>query len=403
MDTLLFTLLVSFYTLTQGYALVFNLVLASTVLLYGFGTLMSARLGANAQKLKYMSIALALGVVIVIGTSNVVQERYATVPYLFAHDGLIQTEEATYMILAGENPYVEDYTDTVMALWDFRVEDLTVNPALYHYPYMPLTFLLAVPIQLLLPLRFDQRILYVVVFLMTLFFIPKLTSQPQKKLLLLIGVSLNPLLVPFMVRQGRNDVLVLCFIIMTIYLISREHWSASAVVMALACATKQFAWFFVPFYFLYIHQRGIFKLPLLTFAAVFGAIVLPFVLWQPTAFYEDTIAFQSGMSADSYPIYGLGFSMLLLAYGVIASNTAPFPFWIFQAALGLPLLVGLLRYQQTHHNLRQVVINYTLFFFVISFFSRAFNDNYIGFILSLVIMGLLMDDVAHSGGQLVHA
>jgi uncharacterized membrane protein len=403
MDALLFTLLVSFFLLTQGYALVFNVVLIGAIIFYWVGAIWAARLGANAQKLKYLSIALVVCVVLAFGTINVVLERYGTAPYLFAHDGLIQSEEATRMILEGKNPYVENYVDTPMALWDFQIGDFTVNPALHHYPYMPFTFLVAVPIQILLPLRFDQRILYVGFFLMTLVFAHKFTSQPRKKLLLLVGMSLNPLLVPFMVRHGRNDVLVLCFILLTLYFLSRERWLASAMMLALASATKQFAWFFIPFYFLYVGQRGIFKASVFTFVIVFGAIVLPFVLWQPVAFYEDIIVFQSGMAAHSYPINGFGFSMSLLSSDLISSHTSPFPFWIFQLVLGLPLMLVLLRHQLTNNTFRQAVFNYTMLFFVISFFSRAFNDNYIGFLLSLILLVWLMDNPPYSEGKLAYA
>ena len=85
--------------------------------------------------------------------------RHVTGPASFCHDGgVIQTEEATKYVLAGENPYVEDYVDTPMAEWgiEFRT-------ALYHYPYLPWTFLFSAPFYLLSQAAigwYDQRFVY---------------------------------------------------------------------------------------------------------------------------------------------------------------------------------------------------------------------------------------------------
>jgi len=57
-------------------------------------------------------------------------------PASFCHDGgVIHTEETVKCILAGKNPYVEDYVDTSMAEWGIQFQT-----ARYHYPYLPWTF-----------------------------------------------------------------------------------------------------------------------------------------------------------------------------------------------------------------------------------------------------------------------
>ena len=67
--------------------------------------------------------------------------RQATGPASYTHDGgVIQTEEALKYVLAGKNPYVEDYVNTPLAEWG-----LDYKTALYHYPYLPWTFFFSTP------------------------------------------------------------------------------------------------------------------------------------------------------------------------------------------------------------------------------------------------------------------
>lgn len=71
--------------------------------------------------------------------------RQQSGPASYAHDGgVIQTEATIQFLLAGKNPYQEDYTQTPMAEWGFS----EYRSALYHYPYLPWTFLFSAPFYL---------------------------------------------------------------------------------------------------------------------------------------------------------------------------------------------------------------------------------------------------------------
>jgi len=176
-------------------------------------------------------------------------------------------------------------------------------------------------------------------------------------------------------------------------------FATCAILLALACSTKQFAWEFVPFYLLYVGRGGSLiertsrlKRPLLLFGATFGLIVLPWIISSPHAFAEDVLAFQSGLLPDSYPIRGVGFSTLVLRAGVVGSNTASFPFWMFQVAFGLPVFAALLYGQVRSNTLRRAVVNYVAGLTVFLFFSRAFNGNYVGYLAEVLALAVLMDD-----------
>ena len=94
--------------------------------------------------------------------------RQGSGPASYSHDGgVIQTEAAIEYALLGRNPYVEDYLQTPMVEWgidEFRT-------ALYHYPYLPWTFLFSAPFKLLSGALwgwYDQRLVYLHLFALTL-------------------------------------------------------------------------------------------------------------------------------------------------------------------------------------------------------------------------------------------
>jgi hypothetical protein len=126
-----------------------------------------------------------------------IEMRILSAPYKFIHDGAIQVEEAVKYLLAGKNPYVEDYIDTPMRLWG----GWTDNPALYHCPYLPFIFLLTVPFYMafnsILGL-YDQRFLNIIMFVIALLVISGYSRKYSKKLLLIILVGLNPLIILFL-------------------------------------------------------------------------------------------------------------------------------------------------------------------------------------------------------------
>lgn len=184
-----------------------------------------------------------------------------------------------------------------------------------------------------------------------------------------------------------------------------EAWLVeSAGVLAFACATKPTAWFILPFYAVY-SMRGEknlsstlranprrLLLPWIVFALVMGVTVLPFLFWDATAFLDDVIQYPSGAGEFAYPIKSLGLGGIALALGWIPSHVSTFPFGVLQAAVGLPVLVLLCRYQIAANSLRRLWLSYGWMTLTIAFFSRVFNDNHLGFILSILASGLLSDE-----------
>lgn len=318
------------------------------------------------------------------------------------HDGALQTEEALKLFLAGKNPYSADYSNTLVALYPFNIADR--NPALTHYVYLPLNFLLAIPFYSAFESIlgwYDQRLLFALGFLLVLFLVPLQARNKETRLLLWISLGLNPLITGMAVAgivDGGNDYLVLSLIMLTAFLLQRGKRNLSAVPLALASGIKHSTWFFLPFYFAILlgEQPGSKSLreavrPIAIFVGIVAATILPFFLWDPGAFLEDTVYYISGSSATPYPIDGLSFSNILLVAGLIPSRTAYFPFWILELLFGGSVLLVFLKKQLQNNTLPQAWLGYSLFLGTTAFFSRFLNPNYLGYILALFALGLWSD------------
>ncbi len=357
----------------------------------------SERAQGRVLRGKWILVAIAIGVITLAPLLMNILVRQQSAPYLHAHDGMLQTEAAVQFVLAGKNPYVETYYQTPMALAPFDVKGISVNPALEHFAYLPLTFLLPLPLQALMDGSFDLRFVHLIFFVLMLLVATRLTQSPQKRLLLVMALGLNPLFVGPLI-EGRNDVMVLSWLIFTWALLQRGKITSSAITLALACGTKHPAAVFVPFYFVYLSQQGIWRervtrvqKPFLIWGGLTALIIAPWFLMNPGAFVDDTVNYLNGTSAVSYPISGFSFGMLLVSLGLLPSTMTPFPFGVVQIAIGLPVAYGLLRRQWRRPQLPEAVAGFAILLFISQFFSRIFNDNYLGLIIALMAVAALMD------------
>lgn len=319
--------------------------------------------------------------------------------YELIHDGALHTEAAVAFLMEGKNPYVERYDDTPIRFFGFDGVTLADNPSFEYLPYLPGYLFVSIPWYLAfskLGILYDQRIVYLIAYLFLVIMLPLLGRTPVRKLLILAAVALNPLLVGPVVL-GMNDVLVVLLLVVTIWLVLKKRLYWSALVVGLACATKQSAWFFLPFYFLLIAPElwsgGSMRKTLKTLGAMVIMPILltvPFLLWDYAAFVTDVWSFPSGAVENSHPIQGYTLGNLLVGMGVIASPRDHFPFWIFQLALGAPLLLWMLKLQSRSKQVGMVFLCAGFFTFGFGFFSRFFLDNYLGYVVVLMSLGILI-------------
>jgi hypothetical protein len=344
--------------------------------------------------------------------------RQQSGPASYTHDGgVIQTEATIRFLLEGRNPYVEDYVDTPMAEWGFS----EYRTALYHYPYLPWTFLFSAPFYLLGQLLgfYDQRIVYLLLMAVALTLASRLAAQPRARLALVIGLGLNPVMALDLIF-GQNDAFVLVWVIFS--LCAWHGWRAaqirgvarpgllaiSTVCYGLACASKPTAWFFAPFYGLILvtefttghaltwanSLRAARALLARGWPALvtFLLVTSPYLLWNPAAFYDDIWRWSNGQGETGYQIWGWGASNFVLALGLVTDRFDQWPFLLLEAALALPLLLWFLLRQWRANTVGLACWHYAIFLLAFFYGSRFLNENYLGYLLAFLVLGLLSSD-----------
>jgi hypothetical protein len=356
-----------------------------------------------------LAIIYGLIILLVFGKSLLlINLRQLRGPASYSHDGgVIQTEATIDYFLQGLNPYVEDYVNTPMAEWGFS----EYRTALYHYPYLPWTFVFSAPFYLISQSVlgwFDERLVYLLLFALTLAFTQKLVRRPQEQRLALMLVGLNPILTVSLIF-GENDPFVLAWVVLGLWLLQKERPLWAGVALGLACASKPTAWFLAPFWLLYLlrddwGQRLIpppatWKGHLLTLLrrgwtlpVVALAVNGPWLAWNPAAMYDDVWRWSAGLGPTGYQIWGWGASNLVLAFGLVSDRFEYWPFIIPGALVGIPLMLLLLRRQARHNTIGLMLYGYAIFLAVFFYLSRFLQPNYLGFILAFLTLAVLVDD-----------
>lgn len=355
-----------------------------------FGCFVNVYLDLNVRMKKKhetsKNIVLWLLVVMVIGSSfyAAINKRHKTHPIYQVHDIILQQEVALRYLLDGKNPYYEKYFGTFMEQWPYHDKD--TNPALYHFVMQPFYLLFTLPFYYISNHTigyFDGRIPLVLLFFVLLIGAYAIVREPEKKRLFVILIAFNPAILPYTL-EGRSDVFMYTFLFMGFYLVQNEKYLLSGIPIALAFATKQSSWPFLPFYVLYLlwTLKNVKKtiITLIPFCIIFLSIVLPFYLWDSRAFIDSTIGFINGTVKHSYPISGYGLGAVLLEFNIIKDKTAFYPFHFWQLFIGIPVFLVLVKYLKKNMHVNVLILVYGIFLFVYWYFSRYFNNSHLAYI-----------------------
>lgn len=315
--------------------------------------------------------------------------RHKTAPTYMVHDIILQQEAAIRFFLDGKNPYAVTYFGTPLEQWNYSPTE--INPALYHFVMQPFYLLFVLPFYVLSNSMFgffDGRIPLLFLFLTLLVFGAILVKDKDKKLLFLTMLTFNPSILGYTL-EGRSDIFVFTFLFIGLFFLQRKKYLVAGIPIGLAFAVKQSVWPILPFYlaFIYFKNKNISKtlLDLAPFAITFIAIILPFLLWNQKAFLDSTIFYLSGSAFYSYPISGYGLGMLLNKIGVIKDLHQYYPFVLWQAIIGIPLMAGLIFYLKKSSSVGRLILVYGIFLFIFWYLSRYFNNSHLGY-LSLVFI-----------------
>src|SRR5918999_453865 len=243
--------------------------------------------------------------------------RDSTAPWFFTNDSTYQVELGGELLLDLDNPYGHDYRES--GLERFYTRDGSVSErvrerevALEHFAYFP-GAVASAAVWRLLPEPFDDYRLLVLLCNLAMLAAALAFRGP------LAGrLALGALLVcnPIAVRSawfGQNDAPSLLLLVLAFALVTRRRFGWAAAALAGAILMKQFALVALPFLALMV-PREEWKRAGLAFGGVLAAGVLPFLVADPVAFYDDTIKYGAG----TYRIVGYGLSAILVRTGIVA-------------------------------------------------------------------------------------
>lgn len=309
-------------------------------------------------------------------------------PVALIGDGALQTQQAGNQLLRGIDPYGADYA--ALGLGRTPWSEPFPNPALHHTVFWPGQFLLPLPLQVVSQAIFhwwDQRVfLLLAAAALWILLRQLLPGMPGR------AAALTFFLVPghsLLAVLGDNDLAMLAVLLGALLAAQRRRFVLMGILLGLAVATKQHALLAAPFIVWWALVRGADRPALARSAggaaATLAAVVLPFFLWNPHAFIQDTVFFVSGGGAQAYPINGFGLSAILLSAGVIHSSRDAFPFAPIEAAVGIALWAFGWVWIRARRQLPDVLIFSGLTALLVLFVSRYFHDTHL--LLGIELMG----------------
>jgi len=300
-------------------------------------------------------------------------------------DSVVQQEEAGRTLLRGHDPYGHDYT-TVLGSNGGPYPGF--NPATHHLAYLPGTVLLSAAGLLLIGDRYDAR-LWLLPALILLVIGTYLVARSRDEGIAYVALTvLNPLyLISWL--WSSNDILFIAPLALSLAVLRRGGPVAASLLFVLSMLFKSLTAVLIPIYVaLAIRRWGVRRVaPAFAMALVAGAaVVLPFFLWSPKAFVQDTLLFVSAGGPDNYPITGYSLGSLLLRLGLLHDPWQPFPAWIFQIAAVCPvLLIGLPRLWERPDRTRIFALVGACFMLLI-LSSRFAQHNYFVFPAGVLLL-----------------
>jgi hypothetical protein len=371
-------------------------IIRSTALLAGLLVAIAAAVALRVSAWpRWATIGLAAVVcamLILPATLLQVGLRDATEPWYFTNDSTYQIEIAGDLVRHGHDPYGYDYGHSGLERFYPAAGDEEAafdRVARRHFAYFPGTALTAAAWRVL-PRPWDDYRLFVL--LATLALLPAALLFPGPLAWRLsVGAMLaaNPLLVKG-AWFGTADAPALLALLLAFALLARGRPVWASASLGAALALKQFALVAVPFFAVMLLAARVPRQTLYragaAFLGVFLLTVLPFLIADPGALWDDTV----GYGASTYRIVGYGLAALLLNLGVIDDRFGYYPFVPLALVIWLPLTGWLLWCQRRSPSAWVGAAGFSVSMFVLLFLSRVFQTSYLAWPLTGIAVALLL-------------
>jgi hypothetical protein len=346
---------------------------------------------------KRLAVALIVAVALLLTAPATLLQlglRQSTAPWFFTNDSTYQIELGGDLLLHGHNPYGHDYRAS--GLERFYTRDGSVSQhvrehevALRHFAYFPGAVVSAATWRLL-PKPFDDYRLLMLVCNLGMLWAALLFRGPLAGRLVLGGVlACNPIAVRS-AWFGQNDAASLLLLVLAFALVTRRRFGWAAASLAGAILLKQFALVAAPFMALMLWKmdadREERKRAALAFGGVLAVGILPFLIADPKAFYDDTIKYGAG----TYRIVGYGLSAILIRLHVLADREGSYPFGIIALLTWVPLTVWLLLAQRRAQEVWVGAAAFAVSILWLMFIGRTFNNYYLVWPMTGAVVAALM-------------
>jgi hypothetical protein len=265
---------------------------------------------------------IVLFLTLILTIPGTIQLGYTTficfTPPVFTNDGTSLDTNAAILLLAGHNPYTD--SNILQITRRFHIQPNWTTPLRrgtfanhLDYPtmdefqkaldtaqktgdasafeskvsYPALSFLTLLPFVALHD--YNVQPFYLLCYFLLVLLAWKWTQHELRPWVILLAVANVPMLASTM--GGNLDIFYTLLIVLAWRLRDRRWFSA--LFFGLALASKQIAWYFVPFYFimnwrLYGFKEAVYRL---LFAGTLGLLInLPFILWNPQAWLSGVLA-----------------------------------------------------------------------------------------------------------------
>jgi len=185
-----------------------------------------------------------------------------------------------------------------------------------------------------------------------------ITLTPSRMRLWLAGACLGSLVIWNGIASGMTGSLYFPFLLLAWVFWRRNFW-ASAACMGVAVATKQVAWFFLPFYLILLFKQLPMKKVLLgtgLVTGVFAAFNLPFIIAGPSLWFDSVIS----MMRD--PLFPSGWGAITLVLQRWVNIQSSLPFTIMEGVVFIAAAAWYLRNARKYPYLGVVLPILPLFF-----------------------------------------
>ena len=308
-------------------------------------------------------------------------------------DGAYQIQLAREVLMRGVDPYGFNYVGTGLERAPWGGQDFA-NPALHHLDYWPGTIVLPLPVQAAFHALlgwWDERLWLLLAAAAVWVLLRRLAPGQAGRMaaitfFLIPGHSLLAVL-------GDNDLPMVALLLSAALAISNRRFVVAGLLIGLAVATKQTALIAVPVLAVWAGANGMGWKPFLraTGVAVVAvlALILPFLVWNASAFVSDTLLYNFGSGAEAYPIQGLGLSSWLLQAGIIHGPRDAFPFLLLQLPLVIITWILAWRWLSRRRAAGDAILWMGIAFFIFLFANRFAQQAYLLLGVELILAGLL--------------